>query len=105
MEKMTGKCASVAALWRSLKYCRITYKKLHKAAQERNECACSTFIAKIGECYTRDQLIFINESAKDERSLIRYYGYSSVNTHGIIAVDIIDGSCDRKQFVDFILDQ
>ncbi|CAG8771292.1 34034_t:CDS:2, partial [Racocetra persica] len=24
---------------------------------------------------------------------------------GIIALDIIEGSCDRKRFVDFILDQ
>ncbi|CAG8826730.1 32328_t:CDS:2, partial [Gigaspora margarita] len=80
MKRMTEKCALVAALWRSLKYCGITRKKLHKAAQERNERACSTFIAKIGESYTRDQLIFIDESAKDKRSLICYYRYSSVNT-------------------------
>jgi hypothetical protein len=100
---------------------------LHKAAQERNERARSSFIAKIGENYTRDQLIFLDESSKDERSLTRYYGYSSVNTRaqkkivfvrgkrytilpaltidGIIALDIIEGSCDRKRFVDFILDQ
>ncbi|CAG8857671.1 419_t:CDS:2, partial [Gigaspora margarita] len=67
-------------------------------AQERNERACSTFIAKIGESYTRDQLIFI-----DERKC--YTILLALTIDRIIAVDIIDGSCDRKQFVDFILDQ
>ena len=100
---------------------------MHKAAQERNEHARSSFIAKIGENYTHDQLIFLDESSKDERSLTRYYGYSFGNTRpqkkivfvrekhytillaltidGIIALDIIESSCDRKRFVDFILDQ
>ena len=90
---------------------------MHKAAQERNERARSSFIAKIGENYTRDQLIFLDESSKDERSLTCYYGYSSANIRaqkkivfvrgkrytilpaltidGIIALDIIEGSCDR----------
>jgi len=72
-------------------------------------------------------LIFIDESAKDERSLSRLYGYSprNIRTHkkvvfvrgkrytilpaltleGFVAVDIFEGSCDRKRFVDFILDK
>ena len=72
-------------------------------------------------------MIFIDESAKDERSLSRLYGYSSCNIRahkkvvfvqgkrytilpaltleGFVAVDIFEGSCDRKRFVDFILDK
>jgi len=81
----------------------------------------------IGQYYTSNQLIFLDESAKDERSLSRLYGYSPRNTRahkkvvfirgkrytilpaltldGFVAVDIFEGSCDRKRFVDFVLDQ
>ena len=41
-----------------------------------NELVCSEFIAKISE-YSAEQLIFIDESAKDERTLSREYKYSS----------------------------
>ena len=72
-------------------------------------------------------MIFIDESAKDERSLSRLYGYSprNIRAHkkvvfvrgkryiilpaltleGFVAVDIFEGACDRKRFVDFILDK
>ena len=70
--------------------------------------------------YNADQLIFIDESSKDERTLTRLYGYSSINTRakksvvfirgkrytilpalsleGFIAVDIMEGSCDKERF-------
>ena len=38
------------------------------------------YLATIGDHYTRNQLIFLDESAKDERSLSRLYGYSPRNT-------------------------
>ncbi|GES77145.1 homeodomain-like protein [Rhizophagus clarus] len=79
MECITGKRVSVAALWRSLQYLGITRKKLHKAALERNEIIRAHYLATIGEHYTRNQLIFLDESAKDERSLTRLYGYSPRN--------------------------
>lgn len=69
----------------------------------------------------------MDESAKDERSLSRSYGYSLRNTpaqkkvvfirgkrytilpaltlDGFVAVDVFEGSCDKERFVDFILDQ
>jgi hypothetical protein len=85
------------------------------------------YLGIIGEHYTSNQLIFLNESAKDERSLSRLYRYSSCNTRaykkvvfirgkrytilpaltleGFIAINIFEGTCDRKRFVDFMLDQ
>ncbi|PKB95542.1 hypothetical protein RhiirA5_247370, partial [Rhizophagus irregularis] len=78
MECLTGKRASIATLWRSLQYLGITRKKLQKAALERNEIVRAYYLATIttiGEHYTQNQLIFIDESAKDERSLSRLYGY------------------------------
>ena len=70
--------------------------------------------------YNVEQLIFIDESAKDKRTSTRLYGYSPINTkvkksiifvrekcytilltlflEGIIAIDIIEGSCDKERF-------
>ena len=77
--------------------------------------------------YTSEQLIFVDETAKDERTLTRLYGYSPINTRakksvvfvrgtrytilpalsleGFIAVDIMKGSCDKERFQTFILTQ
>ena len=54
--------------------------KLQKAALERNEIVRVHYLATISEHYTRNQLIFLDESSKDERSLSRLYGYSLRNT-------------------------
>ena len=101
--------------------------KLQKAALERNELVRAHYLAIIGDHFTQNQLIFLDESAKDERSLSRLYGYSPRNTpaqkkvvfvrgkrytilpaitmEGFVAVDIFEGSCDKKKFVDFVLGQ
>ena len=101
--------------------------KLHKAALERNDIMRAHYLGIIGEHYSSNQLIFLDESAKDERSLSRLYGYSprNIRAHkkvvfvrgkrytilpaltleGFVAVDIFEGACDRKRFVDFILDK
>ncbi len=72
-----------------------------------------------------EQLIFLNESAKDERIPYRQYGYFSKNqaavkkvvfirgTHyiilsalsldRIITLDVIQESCNKEQFQNFIL--
>ncbi|GBB91317.1 hypothetical protein RclHR1_18510003 [Rhizophagus clarus] len=80
LELQTGKLVSIPTLWRSLVYCEISRKKLHQTAYERNELLRSTFIAKVGHDYKPEQLIFMDEAAKDERSLSRGYGYSLKNT-------------------------
>ena len=38
------------------------------------------YLGIIGENYTSNQLIFLDESAKDERSLSQLYGYSPHHT-------------------------
>ncbi|CAB5363445.1 unnamed protein product [Rhizophagus irregularis] len=71
-------------------YCGISRKKLHQAAYEQNELLRSTFIAKVGRDYKPEQLIFMDEVSKDERTLSRGYG--------IIAVDIMEGSSNEFIF-------
>ncbi|CAG8752389.1 26696_t:CDS:2 [Gigaspora margarita] len=66
MEVRSGKHVSVSTLWRSLIYCGITRKK-------------------------REQLIFLDESSKDEYTIIRGYGYSDTNTRAIKKVVFVRG--------------
>ncbi|GET02354.1 homeodomain-like protein [Rhizophagus clarus] len=44
----------------------LTGKHLHKSAKERNEILRGAFIAHMGTNYTPEQLVFLDESAKDE---------------------------------------
>ena len=100
---------------------------MQKEAYERNEIIRSHYLGIIGENYTSNQLIFLNESAKDDRSLTRLYGYSPCHTRahkkvvfvrgkrytilpaltldGFVAIDIFEGACDKKRFIDFVLNQ
>jgi len=85
------------------------------------------YIMTVGTYFRAEQLIFLDESAKDERTSCRQYGYSSRNQaaikkvvfirgtrytllpalslDGIIALDILQGSCTKERFRNFILAQ
>ncbi|CAB4483505.1 unnamed protein product [Rhizophagus irregularis] len=123
--RRTGKEVSITTVWRSLKYCGITRKKLEKHAKERSEILRSHYIMTVGSHFQPEQLIFLDESAKDERTPCRQYGYSPQNKRaikkvvyirgtrytilpamsldGIIALDIMQGSCNKERFFNFIL--
>ncbi len=82
---------------------------------------------KMGSEFRPEQLVFIDETSKDERSLSRAYGYSVKNVKvqksivfvrgkrytilpaltldGFIAADIMEGSCNKESFQTFILTQ
>ena len=99
---------------------------MHKAASKRNELLRGAFIASIGR-YRIDQLVFIDESLKDEHTSTRFYGYSEINLKafkkvvfvwgkrytllpaltkkGIIAIDVIEGSCTKQRFKEFVVSQ
>ena len=107
-------------------YCthRFTPIQLMKAAQERNGLLRGAFINKVAQ-YKPEQLIFLDEAAKDERTLSRAYGYSFTNARaykkfvfirgqrytilpalsldGVIALDVMEGSCTKARFREFIL--
>ncbi|GES92882.1 homeodomain-like protein [Rhizophagus clarus] len=100
-------------------------KKLQKEAYERSEIIHAHYLGVIGESYIPNQLIFIDKSAKDERSLSRFYGYSPWNIRackkvvfvrgkrytilpaltldGFVIVDIFEGACNKKRFIDLYL--
>src|SRR5437868_3706124 len=121
MEQRTGKLVSLPTLWRSLQFCGITRKKIQKAAKERSNILRGVYLYHIGMDYNADQLIFIDESSKDERTLTRLYGYSSINTRAKKSVVFIRGKrhtilpalslegfiagCDKERFQTFVLTQ
>ncbi|GBC10864.1 hypothetical protein RclHR1_09970004 [Rhizophagus clarus] len=90
MQARTGKHISVPTLWRSLAYCGITRKKLQKAATERNELLRNAFIASIGH-YRIEQLVFMDESLKDECTLTYLYSYSDINSRAVKKVVFVRG--------------
>jgi DDE superfamily endonuclease len=81
----------------------------------------------MAQLYTSEQLIFIDESSKDERTQVRRFGWAPYNKrakrtaayirgkrytilpalsiNGIFAVDIMEGSCTSKLFYDFIVEK
>ena len=83
------------------------------------------YIMTVEIYFQPEQLIFLNESAKDERIPYRQYGYFSKNqaavkkvifireTHytillalslnEIIALDIMQKSCNKERFQNFVL--
>lgn len=87
----------------------------------------SAFMVKIFNEFSPEQLIFLDESSKDERTLSRSYGYSfknqpaiqkvvfirgvrytilpALSLDGIIGMEIIEGSCNKQQFQEFIFSQ
>ena len=100
---------------------------MQKVAHEQNETLRGFFMYQIGIEYNAEQLIFIDETSKDERSISRLYGYSYKNCRakkkvvfirgkrytilpaltvdGFIAADIMEGSCDKYRFRTFIITQ
>ena len=127
MEQRIERVVSIPTLWRSLRFCDITRKKVQKAAKERSDILRGVYLYNIGMNYNAEQLIFIDESAKDKRTLTRLYGYSPISTRAkksvvfirgkrytilpalsldsFIAVDIMEGSCDKERFQTFVLTQ
>ncbi|KAL4258543.1 Transposase IS630-like protein [Pleurotus pulmonarius] len=107
--------------------CGMTYKLLHKAAAERNDEARAEWKAKVNAHYVAEQIVVVDESSKDERTLYRRYGrapvgqradlaapfvrgerYSLVAAMGLegyLATRVVEGSVDGDEFMDFIINE
>lgn len=115
---------SRSALDRNLRDCGLTYKLLHKCAAERDEGLRAEFRAYATANWAAEQLVFVDESSKDDRTIYRHYGRSFSGTeadvhypfargqrYSIIAALDVDGyvnqrvvenSADGDIFTDFI---
>jgi transposase len=62
-------------IFRALERSSVSRKKLKRIAKERNELLRADFVAHMAQ-YEPDELGFLDETSKDERTAIRRYGRS-----------------------------
>ena len=116
---------STTALHDNLKDLGFTYKRLKRIAAEQDNAYRTDWLHNMTSNYTADQLVFLDESSKDERVILRRYGraiegqraiedvslnrgvrYSilpALTVDGYMAVRVVEGSIDGAEFFDFVL--
>jgi transposase len=114
---------STTALHDNLKDLGLTYKLLKRAAAERDDAYRAEWLQNVTANYTADQLVFLGESSKDDRTILRKYGrapsgedavdivaldhgirYSilpALTIDGYMAIRVVEGSIDGVEFYDF----
>jgi transposase len=112
-----------ATIQRELVRANISTKKLKKIASERNENLRADFIQRMAQ-YTPEQLGFLDEVSKDERTSCRRRGRSTKGTRamkkgvfvrgrrfsaegllsldGMVAFTVVEGSMNRDRFLEFL---
>jgi len=112
-------------LHRTLHDIGLTYKRLRKVAAERDEEARNAWLHEVMATYSAVELVFLDESSKDDRTLIRHYGraasgetpvevvsfdrgerYSilpALTLDGYIAIRVVPDSVDGAELYDFVL--
>jgi hypothetical protein len=115
--------AHFTTVHRELVRAGISDKKVKKVASERNENLRADFIARMAQ-YSPEQLGFLDEVSKDERTAFRARGRSRKGTRavrkgvfvrgrrfsaegllsmdGIIASTVVEGSMTRALFLEFL---
>jgi transposase len=114
----------ITTIHRALERAGISLKKLQKIAAERDPLARADYIRRVSR-YRSDQLVFIDEVSKDDRTYARHYGRAPLNERaqeehefvrhrrfsmcaamaldrGIVAARVVEGSFDQKTFDQFI---
>ena len=67
---------STTALHLNLRDLALTHKRLKRVAAERDGAYRTEWILNMTMNYTADQLVFLDESSKDERVVLRRYGHA-----------------------------
>ncbi|OCB88961.1 hypothetical protein A7U60_g3916 [Sanghuangporus baumii] len=105
----------------------ISYKKLRKAAAERDEVARAEFRQYTQNNWIASQLVFVDETSKDDCTIYRHYGHSVVGhraqvtqpfvrgqrysivaaltIEGYLSARVVEGSVDSIEFLNFIVDE
>jgi transposase len=116
---------SKSTLFRNIRDAGVTYKLLGKAAAERDEDARQEWKDNINTHFVASQMVFVDETSKDDRTIYRHYGravseqqatiranfvrgdrYSMVaalSMEGYEALRVVQGSVDGKEFLEFII--
>ena len=119
---------SLSTLTCTLQQLGVSRKIVSAHASERNGEACALYMNRIAEeAPDANMLMFVDEAAKDERTLSRKYGCSRkgvccvtgkkfvrglrcsiipvITLNGIIAYDIVEGPIDNERFATFLREQ
>ena len=114
------------ALHMNIRDAGITFKLLRKAAAERDEDLRQEWKQDVNAHFTASQMVFVDETSKDDRTIYRHYGRSVAGTRAVIsanfvrgerysmvaalsldgyeAVHVVLGSVDGEDFLNFIVD-
>jgi transposase len=118
--------ANYITIHRELKRAGVSRKKLKRVALERNEEKRNTFIHHISQ-YQPEELGFIDETSKNEKTPSRAYGRSKrghraqmrqrfvrgtrlsgtalLTTDGIVASTVVQGSMTKQLYLEFLENQ
>ncbi|VDC07111.1 unnamed protein product [Peniophora sp. CBMAI 1063] len=110
-------------IFNELKRLRVSRKKLRRIAAERDELARAAYVGRMAQ-YLPEELGFIDEVSKDERTLGRHYGRalmglraeaeqpfvrgtrftacSLLTIDGISATKVVEGSMTKVMYLEFL---
>jgi transposase len=116
---------SKPALHLNIRDAGLSFKLLCRAAAERDEDFRQEWKQDVNAHFTASQMVFIDETSKDERTVYRHYGRSIIGNRATInanfvrgerysmvaalsldgyeAVHVVPGSVDGEGFLDFII--
>jgi transposase len=111
---------------RILKDVNLTFKRLRKAAAERDEVERQAWRDEVQRHLRADQVVCVDESSKDDRVVFRLYGHAmsghravipanfarglrfsivaALSVDGYIAQRVVPGSVNSAEFFDFIVE-
>jgi transposase len=82
---------SRAALHLNIRDAGITFKLLRRAAAEHDEDCRLEWKQDVNAHFIASQLVFVDETSKDERTIYRHYGRSVSGTHATISANFVQG--------------
>jgi transposase len=115
---------SKTALHMNIRDAGLSFKVLRRAAAERDEDLRQEWRNEVNAHFMASQMVFVDETSKDDRTIYRHYGRSIVGHRATIsanfvrgerysmvaalsldgyeAVRVVSGSVDGEEFLDFI---
>jgi len=82
---------STTTLHMNIRDAGLSYKLLRKAATERDEDFRQGWMQDVNTHFMASQMIFIDETSKDERTVYRHYGRAVVGRRAVINANFVQG--------------
>ncbi len=120
-----GQHISIATIHCGLVSLGVTYKKLHATAAQCDEITRAQWLADITSRFTAQQLVFADESSKDNWTSFRHYGRAptgeracevrsfnrgichsilpTLSLDGFLTIHVVRGSVDGEEFYDWVI--